>query len=239
MDKALRLVAAAGTAAMMTIPALAQDTASTGRVNSSAEAVVETPASLANADAALGYQLANYARRNRDAAMMIQVARILRDLPAAVPTTQGTLSRSDDSIVPSDAAAAQGPTESFASLLAEARQLALGNRALLRQISEVEASAGRGVIGGRLHRYRDVPPATRWSIDVNARGGEALILVARGDGRTNVDMFVYDEYGHEICRDTGRDASPSCRVTPAWSGPFRVRLVNQGVSWTRIRLLTN
>lgn len=209
------------------------------RINISTQPGKDTAASVAAADAALGYDLADYARRTRDAAMMIQAAKIYRDIPPAVSTTEGVLEREDGSVVSPKAPEDPVPSGSFQSLLGEARRFARGNRELLRQIAEVEASAGRGIINGAVHRYRDVPPRNRWSISVVARGGEVLSLAARGDGRTNVDMFVYDESGQEVCRDTDPDPSPSCRVTPRWTGAFKVRMDNLGYSWTRISFLSN
>jgi hypothetical protein len=70
-------------------------------------------------------------------------------------------------------------------------------------------------------------------------GGEDAAIDVIGDGDTDLDCRVYDEYGNLIDSDT--DATDYCvlRWVPAWSGQFRVEVINLGSVSNQYRLSTN
>jgi hypothetical protein len=58
--------------------------------------------------------------------------------------------------------------------------------------------------------------------------GEATHLAIRGDGDTDLDVFVYDANGNLITSDTGYTDTALVSWTPRWTGRFTIRVVNRG-----------
>jgi hypothetical protein len=73
----------------------------------------------------------------------------------------------------------------------------------------------------------------------NFVGGEYARVEVRGDGDTDLDCFVYDENGGLIDRDTDRTDYCILDWTPAWTGPFTLKIVNLGNVYNQYRLSTN
>ena len=48
-----------------------------------------------------------------------------------------------------------------------------------------------------------------------------------------------DEFGEEVCEDRAYDHYPVCTVIPAFTGRFRVDIINRGRVWTRTQILSN
>ena len=71
------------------------------------------------------------------------------------------------------------------------------------------------------------------------RSGEAARVFVKGDGDTDLDLYVYDENGNLIGEDT--DSTDTClvRFRPKWTGKFIIRVVNRGNVYNRYRLSTN
>lgn len=57
------------------------------------------------------------------------------------------------------------------------------------------------------------------------RGGEVAEIAIFGDGDTDLDLYVYDQNGNLIVRDT--DYTDDCYVcwVPAWTGNSLLRIV--------------
>lgn len=62
-------------------------------------------------------------------------------------------------------------------------------------------------------------------LTINLRAGNsyALVGVCDEDCR-DIDMRLYDENGNLVASDTATDDTPVVRVTPRWSGRFRVKV---------------
>ena len=71
------------------------------------------------------------------------------------------------------------------------------------------------------------------------RGGELARVAVVGDGDTDVDLFVYDEYGKRDRPDDDRTANCLVAFTPRWTGVCRVRVVNNGYVYSNYVLMTN
>jgi hypothetical protein len=71
------------------------------------------------------------------------------------------------------------------------------------------------------------------------QAGEVAEVEVRGDGDTDLDLFVHDENGNAIVKDD--DGSDHCyvRFVPRWTGKFTVRVVNRGTVYNNYIIRTN
>ena len=75
-----------------------------------------------------------------------------------------------------------------------------------------------------------------------ARRFRALVLKSDARGLTigmadPTDLFVYDERGNLVSLDDSPAADAVCAVTPAWTGPFRLKVkAHRGLSGYRIQV---
>ena len=96
-----------------------------------------------------------------------------------------------------------------------------------------------GAVGGpRVDNTRVNARATN-PYTISFRGGESARITVAGDGDTDLDLYVYDEFGNLVASDD--DLTDYCVVsfTPRFTGPFTVRVVNRGGVWNQYRLTTN
>ena len=63
---------------------------------------------------------------------------------------------------------------------------------------------------------------------VTAYGGQEVSVEVNGDNDTDLDVFVYDEFGNLV--DWDNDELDLCLLSwyPRWTGTFRVEVVNLG-----------
>jgi hypothetical protein len=71
------------------------------------------------------------------------------------------------------------------------------------------------------------------------RGGETAVVRVKGDGDSDLDLYVYDENGNLVGAD--RDSTDNCLVIwkPRWTGKFTIKVVNCGPMANRYQLRTN
>jgi len=71
------------------------------------------------------------------------------------------------------------------------------------------------------------------------RGGEDAVILVRGDHDTDLDLYVYDEFGNLVAKDD--DSSDSCKVvfTPLFTARFTVKVVNHGSVYNEYAIETN
>ena len=80
---------------------------------------------------------------------------------------------------------------------------------------------------------RSVDTYTVW-----LRGGETTRIRLSGDGDTELNLCVYDESGRLVASDTlGSGDDRMVFVTPAWTGPFKIKTVNRGCVYNRYILI--
>ena len=140
-----------------------------------------------------------------------------------------------------DAPATLDPKE----LLAEAKPWANGNeplKALVDDEMKKPAAPGGGTlgrVGGLKYDIRRIRPGEIHTFTLTFRTGEVAAVGINGHSRSNLDLYIFDENGSVIGRDIGR--TDNCRVvwTPAWTGPFTVKLKNEGPSRNVYRITTN
>lgn len=124
-------------------------------------------------------------------------------------------------------------------MLDEARVLARGDEALTGLIAETEAQASRGRVGGPGRASGWVSARGTTSYNISFRGGERAAVWASGPGRTDLDMYVYDQNGNLICRHIDYSDRMSCFWTPRWTGNFRVEVRNLGQVGVSFNMVTN
>ncbi len=183
-------------------------------------------------------RLAEWGRRAEDPQALIVAARMVAEVAVRPDTIEG---RSEGG-QPSERADPGQP--SIQGLLEQARALADGDGETLDEIDAAAAVAARGVVNsafgrGPIYAVRDIEAQATYWFHLNARGGEVLRVAAVGDGDTDIDMIVRDEFGEEVCEDRAYDHYPVCTVIPAFTGRFRVDIINRGRVWTRTQILSN
>ncbi|MEO1091709.1 MAG: hypothetical protein AAFX81_13820 [Pseudomonadota bacterium] len=126
--------------------------------------------------------------------------------------------------------------------VAELTELAADQPALIERGLDLAAMRARGrTVGAGM--ARGVVPAEDevafFSAETEFVERQAAELVLRGSGRTDLDLFVFDELGNEICRSEGVTANEYCAWTPRWTGAFRIVIKNLGQAESGFELLTN
>jgi hypothetical protein len=125
------------------------------------------------------------------------------------------------------------------TILIEARDLAKGDKITNLLIDE---TAGMGVTNapGRPKTHQDtVQPGATDVYNVVFNAGQLAEAGIAGDGESDLDLFVYDENDHLVCRSTASTDREYCRWWPRWTGPFRIEIQNLGAAANLYRLATN
>ena len=96
-----------------------------------------------------------------------------------------------------------------------------------------------GAVGGPRANTTRVNARATDVYTISFRGWETARITVAGDGDTDLDLYVYDEFGNLIAKDD--DNTDYCVVswTPRFTGPFTVRVVNRGGVYNQYRLTTN
>jgi hypothetical protein len=87
----------------------------------------------------------------------------------------------------------------------------------------------------------DGPSCGTWSVNadeehiyhVSFYGGELGRVRIQGDGDTDLDLYVYDEFGNLIDYDTRYSDYGVVVWEPRWTGSFTIRVVNLGDVYNR------
>jgi len=71
------------------------------------------------------------------------------------------------------------------------------------------------------------------------RGALKVENTKRGDGSTDLDLYIMDENGNLIPKD--ESAGDECYVLwkPYWTGTFYVTVLNRNTVWNQYALVTN
>jgi hypothetical protein len=132
-----------------------------------------------------------------------------------------------------------GQPTSPEAILIEARDLAKGDKITNLLIDETTAM-GVTTDPGQPKTHQDTvqPGATDvYSVVFNA--GQLAEAGIAGDGESDLDLFVYDENDHLVCRSTASTDREYCRWWPRWTGPYRIEIQNLGAAANLYRLATN
>lgn len=214
------VVLAVSFAGVASLPAHAA--AKTGRNVGTTVSVEKFPAAAATESVATATSLMRYGYANKDPLALITGARIMK--------TAG-LSASAAKRVEGTAGAAKGKNLYTAeSALAKARELAGGRADLIALADDVGTEGSRGAIDGPGSTTTVVNRMATDRFQVTFRGGQPARVVVSGDGDSDLDLYVHDENGNQVCADEDETDDMLCSFTPKWTGRFTIRVKNRGVA---------
>jgi len=186
----------------------------------------------------MAQRLIAYGDANKDAMSLIVAVKILKANPTrSLEATKAIEGKAESKVGKSRAEV----DYSVASVLGRAKQYAAGRKDLIALADDVDATASKGtnkMAGPTFKRDQVLPGHTDiWSI--RFIGGEPAIVAIQGDGSTDLDFYVYDEYGNLGPSDTDSTDYTQLSWTPRYSGIFRVKIVNHGDVSNHYELMTN
>ena len=84
-----------------------------------------------------------------------------------------------------------------------------------------------------------VAPHSKKIFQVTFRGDQTASVAVRGDGSSDLDLYVYDENGRQVAKDDGN--TDNCLVTwrPLSTGAFTIVVVNRGSNYNQYAICTN
>jgi hypothetical protein len=195
-------------------------------------------------------ELVRYARENESAVAMLAAVQIIQRVQVGAGSERfgPKQTEAQDKVKaeperPKEQAAA--PTLDVMKLLAEARAWAQGDAQTLALIDRAaRVKPGTGVatlskVGGPFRREDQVSPRTTDVYVLIFRGDELARVSVQGNGMSDLDLYVYDENGSEIVKDTSRMDKCLAEWTPRRTGAFRIKVVNLGTIPNKYILITN
>jgi hypothetical protein len=176
----------------------------------------------------LSSNLAKLGRANKDPLQLIVAAQLL----------QGAGAKYEARPPKEDPKADMGPekADSVASLLDEAKALSKNDKTIVAIADDVKASASKGRVGGGIISLGTISGNTVHTREFTFQGNRSAEIALVGLDTSSVKLEIYDQNGNLICRDT----DPAyCPFTPAWTGPFIVKVYNLGDGGAHYKLETN
>jgi hypothetical protein len=208
-----------------------------GKINQAEEKGKVSPEAQAVADLTIAGQLAEYGRRTNNPMAMIAAAQIMKNTPVQDKKQEKTAEGTGE-----ETGKKSGVLETADKLLADAQALAKqqGNDAVA-SLAEKESkiTAQRDAVGGPVRHVDRVRAGYTDSYTVTFKGGEEAIVAVIGDGDCDLDLYVYDENGNLVGKDT--DGTDRCLVrwTPRWTGKFHIKIENICIVYADYILATN
>lgn len=191
----------------------------------------------------LATELASWGRQAKSPEALLAAAQIMAEIPPELAADYKAESKGEGDAGgtrPDAAAPSMDPT----ALVTEAQGIAKakGDKNLQKYVDAV-AKAGftgtRGASGGPKYAVGKASGGYTDVYNVTMRGGELAEVAIAGDGYTDLDLYVYDEYGNFIAKDTGSTDTAYVSWTPRWTGPFKVEVINRGRVYNQYVLITN
>ena len=174
-----------------------------------------------------------FGRKTRDPLALIVAARVMKALGGT------DADRKPEGRAATQAAQKSGQPVSADSVLAEARDLAKGDKIVTLLVDETAAMAPV-ISEGQPRTHQDtVQPAGTDVYTVVFTGGQLAEAGVAGDGDSDLDLLVYDDNDHLVCRSAGSSDREYCRWWPRWTGTFRIEVQNLGTAANLYRLATN
>jgi hypothetical protein len=125
------------------------------------------------------------------------------------------------------------------TILVEARDFAKGDKLTNLLIDEAGAM-GSDSGAAQLKTHQDtVQAGATDAYTVVYNGGQLAEAGIAGDGASDLDLLVYDENDHLVCRSASSSDREYCQWWPRWTGPFRIEVQNLGTTPNLYRVATN
>jgi hypothetical protein len=159
----------------------------------------------------LALRVADEARWQGDALLMISAARLMRSVPAAATGTT---------------------TWSSQTLLNEARAMARERPDLQALIEDVQVAGSRAVEDPLPTRTLRLAGRATQRLEMRFGGDDdAAVGLILPDGAAtagaDLDLYVHDERGAVVCMSEGPGIPELCRWTPRRAGNFRITVINR------------
>jgi hypothetical protein len=100
-------------------------------------------------------------------------------------------------------------------------------------------SASADPVGGSIFRRFSISANCYQTFTVNCYGDEVTRIQVRGDGDTDLDLYVYDTNGNLIVSDTDRSDQCGVVVRPFWTQVMTIKIVNRGSVFNNYRLIVD
>lgn len=182
--------------------------------------------------------LARYGYENYSATALIEAAKIISETPVQDLDAQGTPSETQQ--VQEKATRLRLDPE---QLLADAQKYAGKDKVVVNYAKQVEKTikggSTRGAVGGPKYGEGRVYGKTYTDYEVKFWASELAEVIVIGDGDNDLDLYIYDGNGNLIASDTDYTDQCVCRWVPAWTGVFRIRIVNRGAIYSDFAIATN
>lgn len=182
--------------------------------------------------------LAKYGYENYSATALIEAAKIISETQVQDLDAQGT---------PGNPQKVQDKGSRFRlnpdELLADAQKFAGKDKVVVAYAKQVEkaiqSGSTRGAVGGPKYGEGRVYGKDYVDYDLKFWANELAEVIVIGDGDNDLDLYVYDGNGNLIASDTDYTDQCVCRWVPAWTGVFRLRIVNRGAIYSNYAIATN
>ena len=178
---------------------------------------------------ALAYELYSYGKEAKDA-LAVVTAVSLMTRASATETKRGEKKWESVKNLGVDKAAQLTPPDR-AAMLATARALASKNERLLAMIEDLDAATTKSALVGPQWSTDIVAGGTTNTYAVTFRGGETAEIAIFTDGNAPIRLRVIDENDNEVCVRNNQDKrglALYCSWRPKWTGPFHIKIKNNG-----------
>jgi hypothetical protein len=119
----------------------------------------------------------------------------------------------------------------------------------MKTLFALTAAAAMAVLGATAAQAGAIPGPKIARGEIPARGVDSYTVVfagkeraevgVKGDGDTNLDLYVYDENGNLVAGDEGSTDVCLAVFTPRWTGKFTIVVVNRGLVPNDYTIVTN
>lgn len=205
------------------------------------KAEITTPASQELDAIRTAHELAKYGYEVESASALIEAANILASVPTQALEAEKEIGVQTENEVAKTSEKSLCPKE----LLAAAKEFANEDEVLLGMIAKVEtklaaqAEGTRGAQGGPKYDSDRVWAHDYVYYNIVFYANEIAEVAVSGDGDTDLDLYVYDANGNLITSDTDYTDDCYVRWVPAWTGTFKIKIVNRGGVYNNYVLVTN
>lgn len=205
------------------------------------KAEIASPASQELNAIRTAQELAKYGYEVESASALIEAANILASTPTQDLDANAEVDQPKEGVTDKAEEKSLCPQ----ALLTVAKELAGDDAILLSMIAKVEtklaaqAEGTRGAKGGPKYDSDRVLAHDYVYYNIVFYANEIAEVAVSGDGDTDLDLYVYDANGNLITSDTDYTDDCYVRWVPAWTGTFKIKIVNRGGVYNNYVLVTN